>query len=120
MYKNNRRSFLSKAIAIGSAALLPFAVNGKENDESYESNELPSLKGRKILFTYGGWPGHEPEKFKDYMVPWLKEEGAEVVASDKLDAYADKTLMSSIDLVIQQYTMSQITAEQEKGLLEAI
>jgi uncharacterized protein len=120
MYKNNRRSFLSKAIALSSAALLPFSGDSKEHDEPAVTNELPSLKGRKILFTYGGWPGHEPEKFKDYMVPWLKEEGAEVLVYDKPDAYADKTIMDSIDLVIQQITMTQITKEQEKGLLEAI
>jgi type 1 glutamine amidotransferase len=120
MYKNNRRSFLSKALALGSAALLPFVSDSKEYDEQSETNELPSLKGRKILFTYGGWPGHEPEKFKDYMVPWLKEEGAEVLVYDKPDPYADKTIMDSIDLVIQQITMSQITKEQEKGLLDAI
>lgn len=120
MYKNNRRSFLSKAIALGSAALMPFAADSKEQDEQEDAHELPSLKGRKILFTYGGWPGHEPEKFKDYMVPWLKEEGAEVLVHDKTDVYADKTIMDTIDLVIQQITMSQITREQEKGLLEAI
>jgi len=120
MYKNNRRSFLSKALALGSAALLPFAADSKEYDETGEANELPSLKGRKILFTYGGWPGHEPEKFRDYMVPWLKQEGAEVLVYDKPDPYADKTIMDNIDLVIQQITMSQISKEQEKGLLDAI
>src|SRR5258705_1145 len=79
-------------------------------------NELPSIKRRKVLFTYGGWNGHEPEKFRDYTVPWLKQEGAEVLVFDKLDPYADKAIMDTIDLVIQQFTMSQITKEQEKGL----
>ena len=67
MYKNNRRSFLSKALAMGSAALLPFVVDAKEADEQEKTKDLPSLKGRKVLFTYGGWPGHEPEKYRDYM-----------------------------------------------------
>jgi uncharacterized protein len=120
MNKDTRRKFLSKAMTMGSAALLPFVVSGKEHTETEVAAELPSLKGRKILFTYGGWPGHEPEKFRDYMVPWLKQEGAEVLVYDKLDPYADKTIMDSIDMVIQQYTMSQITKEQEKGLLDAI
>ena len=70
------------------------------------------------MFTYGGWPGHEPEKYRDYMVPWLKEEGADVMVSDKLDPYADKKIMDTIDLVMQIFTMSQITPEQEKGLLD--
>lgn len=81
---------------------------------------LPSLKGKKILFTYGGWDGHEPEKFVDFLVPWLKEEGAEVTLSNTLESYTNKTLMASTDLIIQIFTMSQITKEQEAGLLEAI
>jgi type 1 glutamine amidotransferase len=120
MNKNNRREFLAKAIALGSAAALPFTGIANSIDETGETKEIPSLKGRKVLFTYGGWPGHEPEKFKDYMVAWLKEEGAEVLVHGNLEPYADKTVMSSIDLVIQVFTMAQITKEQEKGLLEAI
>jgi type 1 glutamine amidotransferase len=120
MVKNNRREFLTKAVAIGTAAVLPVASMGKDLEQAAAVNELPSLKGRKILFTYGGWPGHEPEKFRDYMIPWLKGEGAEVNVFTTLDPYTDKTLMEGIDLVLQIATMSQITKEQEKGLLEAI
>ena len=119
MTKSNRREFLSKTIAIGSAAALPFTDIAAALDKS-GNNELPSLKGRKVLFVYGGWPGHDPEKYRDYMSAWLKEEGAEVVLSDKLDSYKDKSLMDTIDLVMQVYTMSQISDEQAKGLLTAI
>jgi len=115
---DTRRHFLSKALALGSAALLPLGGSTKEPDE--ETKELPSLKGRKILFTYGGWNGHEPEKFRDYFTPWLKEQGADVHVYSTLDPYTDKPLMDSIDLIIQIFTMSQITKEQEKGLLESI
>jgi uncharacterized protein len=120
MTKNNRRGFLSKALALGSAAVLPFTGIAGAMEETEDVKELPSLKGRKVLFTYGGWPGHEPEKFRDYMVPWLKEEGAEVLVHNNLDPYADKAVMDNIDLVMQIYTMSQISKEQEKGLLQAI
>jgi type 1 glutamine amidotransferase len=118
MQKNNRRHFINKAITLGAAALLPLSSSAGAEDESVPP--IPSLKGRKILFTYGGWPGHEPEKFKEYMVAWLKEEGADVLVYDKLDVYTDKTVMDTIDLVMQVVTMSQITREQEKGLLDAI
>lgn len=111
---NNRREFLAKAAALAAAAALPIIP------VSATPLALPSLKGRKVLFTFGGWPGHEPEKFKDVMSAWLKEEGAEVEVSPTLDSYTDKALMSTIDLVIQVVTMSQITKEQEAGLLEAI
>ncbi|MBR10109.1 MAG: hypothetical protein CMP48_20770 [Rickettsiales bacterium] len=113
--KNNRRSFLTKAAALGLASTIPFQIKSRP-----KAKELPSLKGRKVLFTYGGWDGHEPLKYRDYMGDWLKNEGAEVTLSDSLDSYLDKELMTSVDLIIQLYTMSQITNEQEKGLVEAV
>ena len=118
MQKNNRRRFLNNAITLGAAALIPFSLSAKAEDKS--TPPIPSIKGRRVLFTYGGWAGHEPEKFKDYISAWLKEEGAEVLLYDKLDVYTDKTVMDTIDLVIQIFTMSQITKEQEEGLLNAI
>jgi type 1 glutamine amidotransferase len=118
--KNNRRDFLSKIAAVGSIALLPAVMKNSTGIDNEAQPELPSLKGKKILFTYGGWDGHEPAKFKDYMVPWLKEEGAEVLVHPNVEAYADKSVMDTIDLVMQIMTMSTITKEQEKGLLEAV
>ncbi len=118
MQKNNRRQFLNKAFAISAATVLPFAAAANMPAES--TPPIPSIKGRRVLFTYGGWAGHEPEKFKDYISAWLKEEGAEVLVYDKLDVYTDKTIMDTVDLVIQIFTMSQITKEQEEGLLNAI
>ncbi|MFN2438531.1 MAG: twin-arginine translocation signal domain-containing protein, partial [Chitinophagaceae bacterium] len=79
MKKNSRRDFLAKAIAMGSVAAFPFKGFSFQS-QTVETIALPSLKGKKILFTYGGWNGHEPKKFRDYMVPWLREEGAEVLA----------------------------------------
>jgi type 1 glutamine amidotransferase len=116
--KNNRREFLAKAVALGSLAAIPFSGFG--NDKGPVADVLPSLKGKRILFLYGGWDGHEPEKFANYMTGWMKEEGADIQMFTTLDPYTDKTLMDTIDLVIQIFTMSQITPEQEKGLLSAI
>jgi len=120
MKKNNRREFLAKAVAIGSAAVLPLSGFSKDEHKTEGGLVLPSLKGRKVLYTYGGWPGHEPDKFADYMIPWLKSEGAEVLPFTTLDPYTDKALMDTIDMVMQVFTMSKITKEQESGLLEAI
>ena len=75
---------------------------------------------KKVLFVYGGWEGHEPEKCKDIFVPWLRDEGYEVIVKDDLEVYTDSVLMSSLSLVIQVFTMSQISEEQEEGLLEGV
>lgn len=84
------------------------------------NQDLPDLNGKKVLFTWGGWLGHEPEKFVNYLVPWMKDQGAEVSVYTTLDPYTDKGIMDNTDLVIQVFTMSAIKPEQEKGLLSAI
>ncbi len=121
MTQKSRRSFLTKALSLGSLVAMPLTgVFGRAIEDEEEKKPLSSLKGRKVLLTHGGWEGHEPEKFAEYMAPWLKDEGADVISSNTLDPYADKVLMSSIDLVLQTFTMSQISKEQQAGLLEAI
>jgi type 1 glutamine amidotransferase len=115
---DSRRDFIAKALALG--ALTGIQTSGLAGERMPSSAGLPSLKGRKVLFTYGGWDGHEPQKYADFLYPWLENEGANVVLNTTLDPYTDKALMDSIDLVIQIFTMSTITKEQEAGLLAAI
>lgn len=119
--KLNRRRFLSStgAIAVGSSLGLR-ASETSENLNLPVIKELPSLKGRKILFTYGGWTGHEPVESLDVFKPWLEKEGAKVEAFDNLDPYADEAYMKEIDLVIQTFTSGKISGEQEKGLINAV
>jgi uncharacterized protein len=100
------------------AALSLAAVPG--TFQSAHAQDLPSLKGRHILFIYGGWDGHEPRQCLALLLPWLKQEGAAVDTFSTLAPYADTSYMKGVDLVIQIMTMSKITADQEKGLLTAI
>ncbi len=79
-----------------------------------------ALKGKKVLFVYGGWDGHEPKQCHDVLKPWLEAEGATVYSYQTLDAYTDKELMGKVDLIIQTWTMGSITGEQERGLLDAV
>lgn len=76
--------------------------------------------GKKALFVWGGWEGHEPKQCVDLFAPILEKEGFEVTISDSLDTYLETEFMRSQDLIVQVYTMSTITPEQEKGLLETI
>ena len=117
MKNSPRREFLRSSILIGAATLMfPKDVIGKITTKI---NETP-LKNKKILYVWGGWEGHEPEQSVDVFVPWLKSEGVNVVVSDTLDSYLNIDLMNSLDLIIQTWTMGKITAEQEKGLLDAV
>ncbi|RLD10888.1 ThuA domain-containing protein [candidate division KSB1 bacterium] len=108
-----RREFMLKtAIAAGASIAAGQRI--------LYAQENQSLKNKKVLFVWGGWKGHEPQKCRDLYVPWLKQIGADVTDSDSLDAYADEKLMNSLDLIIQVWTMGQIAKEQEKGLLQAV
>ncbi len=74
----------------------------------------------KALFVWGGWEGHEPKQCVDIFAPWLETQGFDVEISDSLDVYTDEKMMKSLDLIVPVVTMSDISEEQEKGLLETV
>lgn len=77
--------------------------------------------GKKALFVWGGWDGHEPKQCVDRFAPWLQDKkGFEVVVSDTLASYTDEELMAGLDLVIPVWTMGEISAEQWAGLSKAV
>jgi type 1 glutamine amidotransferase len=75
---------------------------------------------KSALFVWGGWEGHEPKKCVDIFAPFLEGQGYNVEISNSLDSYLDSERLRSLDLIVQVFTMSTITSEQEKGLLNAI
>ncbi len=106
----SRRDFLRRAAAAGLTVALP-----------RPGAASPSARPvSRALFVYGGWPGHQPEAFRDRLLPWFEEAGFEVAVSDSLDAYLDQDLMAAVDVVVQLWTMGTITREQAAGLLEAV
>lgn len=120
--KSSRRNFLRATVAAGAGMLLmPGEILARKSNFNRVTNRLePTLQNKRVLFTHGGWEGHDPELTRDLFVPWMRSEGAIVTVSDTLDTYLDVELMKSLDLVVQIWTMAQITGDQEKGLLHAI
>jgi uncharacterized protein len=117
MRNSNRRKFILTAIA----ALTGFIFLSQNLlAQATQNDPVPTLKGKKVLFVWGGWAGHEPKQSIDVFVPWLESEGAKVVVSDNLDSYINASLMDSLDLIIQTWTMGKITRQQEAGLLKAV
>jgi uncharacterized protein len=110
-----RRSFITKSATAAAAAL--FAPTFLEY--GLYSTGTSVLDGKKVLFVWGGWMGHEPDKCRDIFVPWMEAEGAKVIVSDTLDAYVTNDL-KGLDLIIQVWTMGTITGPQEKALEDAI
>jgi type 1 glutamine amidotransferase len=82
--------------------------------------EASAPKTKKALVVWGGWEGHEPKQCVDIFAPWLERQGMAVEVSDTLDAYLDTEKLKQLDLIVQAFTMSQITREQARGLLEAV
>ncbi|MDX9726011.1 MAG: ThuA domain-containing protein [Bacteroidales bacterium] len=112
----SRRSFLFKSAAATVAAMAAPVLSGSIDGPA----QVSPLKGKKVLFVWGGWMGHEPDKCRDIFVPWMQKEGAEVTVSDKLDAYTEYNLKEDFDLIVQSWTMGTITNPQEKALLDAV
>ncbi len=75
---------------------------------------------KSALFVCGGWEGHEPEKTAGIFASFLRKNGYEIEISGTLDSYLDTEKMKSLDLLVQVWSMGEITAEQERELLEAI
>lgn len=106
-----RRTFFSVCASI--IALLIIGSNAMAQESS-------PLKGKRVLYVWGGWMGHEPDKCRDIFVPWLESEGATVTVSNTLDSYIKFDLKKDFDLIIQAWTMGTITGQQERALLEAV
>lgn len=111
-----RRSFLQKGAAATAGAIITPGVISR----SLLPENPSQLNGKKVLFVWGGWMGHEPDKCRDIFVPWMKSEGAEVTVSDTLDAYINYDLQKDFDLIIQAWTMGTINGKQEKALEDAV
>ncbi|WP_327288312.1 ThuA domain-containing protein [Streptomyces sp. NBC_01198] len=75
---------------------------------------------RKALVVRGGWPGHAPVEITDLFLPFLKDQGFTVEVSDTLDVYADAERLAATDLIVQCWTMGEITGEQSRGLADAV
>jgi len=75
---------------------------------------------KRALVTWGGWDGHEPKQCSEIVISILRNEGYEVNVFDTLDCYADEKAMMSLDIIVPLWTQSEITKEQEDGLLEVV
>ena len=77
---------------------------------------MSQTTGRRALVVRGGWDGHVPVRATDHFLPYLREQGFELTVSDTLDAYLDADAMAATDLIVQCWTMGEITKEQRQAL----
>ena len=75
---------------------------------------------KSVLFVWGGWEGHEPKACVDRFVPLFEQAGYAVEVSERLEVFADARRLAEFDLVSPCWTLGELTAGQENGLLEAV
>lgn len=75
---------------------------------------------KSALLVWGGWEGHEPRKCVELFAPFLKAQGYAVEISNTLDSFLDAAKLNALSLIVPSWTMGTITAEQTKGLLDAV
>lgn len=73
-----------------------------------------------LLFLCGGWEGHQPEECVRLFSKIMKEQGFEVFVHNSLEILSDTKFLSTLNLIVPVWTAGSLTAEQEKGLLEAV
>ncbi len=72
------------------------------------------------LFVWGGWEGHQPQACAELFAEILRDDGIQALVTHDLDVFTDDNTMRSADLIVLVVTMSTITPEQERGLLNAV
>ena len=81
---------------------------------------MTNTNTKTALINWGGWDGHEPEACAELFADLLREKDFEVKVVSDLEVYTDETYMQSLELIVPAWTMSEISDEQEAGLLKAI
>ncbi|MEV7426585.1 ThuA domain-containing protein [Streptomyces sp. NPDC091212] len=77
-------------------------------------------QARQALVVRGGWEGHRPVEITELFLPFLRDHGYTVRTSGTLDVYADAELLGTTDLVVQCWTMGELSPEQSAGLASAV
>ncbi len=78
------------------------------------------MAAERALVLWGGYPGHQPKEAVERFVPFLADAGFEVIVEDSLDVYADASVMSSLAVILQNWTTGDLTAGQFSGLSAAV
>ena len=75
---------------------------------------------RHALVVRGGWDGHQPVETTDLFIPFLEENDFTVRIEKSPAPYADADYMETVDLVVQNNTMTTIEKNEVLGLRAAI
>lgn len=81
----------------------------------------PSGRGtRRALVVRGGWEGHSPVETTALFLPFLERNGFRVTTAQDLEVYEDAELLAATDLIVQCWTMGELTEQGRAGLIAAV
>ncbi|RKN05999.1 ThuA domain-containing protein [Streptomyces radicis] len=75
---------------------------------------------RQALVVRGGWDGHSPVALTNLFVPFLARRGFRVLVEESLEVYEDEKLLAETDLIVQSWSMGDITPAETAGLSAAV
>ena len=75
---------------------------------------------RRAIVVRGGWDGHVPVAATEEFLPFLRAHDFAVRVSDSLEIYADAAAMAAADLIVQCWSMGELTPGQCAGLVGAV
>ncbi len=73
-----------------------------------------------VAVVSGGWDGHRPHETAAIFAVELERAGLRVERWDALDPLADGERLAGLRLIIPNWTMGELTDEQEAGLVSAV
>ncbi len=74
----------------------------------------------KVLITWGGWDGHEPDKVADLFRELAEAEGLAVDLTDSLSCFDDAEALRHYAVIVPVWTMSSIGKEQADNAAAAV
>lgn len=74
----------------------------------------------KALITWGGWPGHEPDKVAALFAGLLQDAGMAVEVTDTLACFDDPEALADLSLIVPVWTMSTIEKAQSENVAAAV
>lgn len=69
---------------------------------------------------WGGWEGHQPAQTTAIFAKELELAGFTVEVSNNLDVLLNPEKLSALSLLVPNWTMGQLSGEQEKAICEAV
>lgn len=75
---------------------------------------------KKALLFYGGWDGHEPEKFSLLLAEKLEANAILTNRCDHLEVLDDAESLKGFDVIIPFWTMGELSKERTENLLAAV